>query len=66
MQHEVASAREGIEVRLVVRMSREAGWRAWVLGPDANRREFVSPFELARFLAWPASQASASPNVGIR
>jgi hypothetical protein len=66
MQHDGAEAREGVEFRLVVWMSREAGWRASVFGPDATEREFVSPFELARFLAWPVAQLPASSNGGIR
>ena len=66
MRQDIAEAREGIEFRLVVRMSRESGWRASVVGPDASEREFVSPFELARFLAWPVAAAAPSPDGGIR
>lgn len=65
MQHNGAKSREGIEVRLVVWMSRESGWRASVLAPDTSEREFVSPFELARFLAWPVAQMPASPGGGV-
>jgi hypothetical protein len=66
MQHNGARAKEGVEFRLVVSMSREAGWRASVQGPDATEREFVSPFELARFLGWPVAQMPASPSAGLR
>ena len=66
MQHHGAGAREGIEFRLVVRMSRESGWSASVFGPNATRREFVSPFELARFLACPVAPLPASSHGGIR
>ena len=66
MQHNGAEAKEGIEFRLVVWMSRESGWRASVVGPDATEREFLSPFELARFLAWPVVQTAPSPHGGIR
>jgi hypothetical protein len=66
MQHNSARSRQGIEFRLVVWMSRESGWRASVLGPDTSEREFVSPFELARFLAWPVAQLPAPPFAGIR
>ena len=66
MRQDDAGANEGIEFRLVVRASREAGWSASVFGPDATRREFASPFELARFLAWPLAQPPASNDGGIR
>ena len=66
MQQNGARAKESVEVCLVVQMSREAGWRASVVGPDATAREFVSPFELARFLAWPLGPRVALPNNGIR
>jgi hypothetical protein len=65
-QHNGTRATEDVEFRLVVRMSRESGWRASVFGPDATEREFVSPFELARFFAWPAAQVPPSPQGGIR
>jgi len=56
--------KDGLQYRLVVTMSRETGWRAAVLGPDSSERVFVSPFELARFLAWPA--AAQVPQGGLR
>lgn len=66
MQHGSARSSDGIEFRLVVWMSRESGWRALVLGPDATEREFVSPFELARFLGWPVAAMSTPLQCGIR
>jgi len=66
MQHQGARPRERIELRLVIWMSRESGWRASVFGPDAGEREFVSPFELARFLAWPAVPSPSLLEGGIR
>lgn len=47
--------KDGLQYSLVVTMSRETGWRAAVLTPDSTERVFVSPFELARFLAWPVA-----------
>jgi hypothetical protein len=66
MQHDGARPREGIEFRLVIRVSRESGWRASVFGPDAAELEFLSPFELARFLAWPAVHGPSPLEGGIR
>ncbi|MEO5882655.1 MAG: hypothetical protein ABIQ06_09590 [Caldimonas sp.] len=65
MQHDRASNREGLEFRLVLRMSRDSGWRASVVAPDATEREFVSPFELARFLAWPGPWVPQWPLGGL-
>ncbi|MEO7245122.1 MAG: hypothetical protein ABIX12_08240 [Rubrivivax sp.] len=66
MQQDGAGSGEGVEFRLVVWMGGESGWRASVLGPDATEHEFLSPFELARFLAWPGTQTPASGHGGIR
>ena len=49
---QVVQPGEAIEFRLVVRVG-PTGWHAAVVGPDATTREFTSPFELARFFAWP-------------
>jgi hypothetical protein len=42
-----------IELRLVVWIDPGSVWRARVSGVGIAEREFVSPFELARFVAWP-------------
>jgi hypothetical protein len=42
------------------------GWHACVVAPDASRREFASPFELARYLARPAAAARESQGKGLR
>jgi len=47
-----------IELRLVVWLEPGAVWRARVSGPGVAEREFDSPFELARFVAWPMAPAS--------
>ena len=44
---------EPIELRLVVWLDPGSVWHARVSGPGIAEREFVSPFELARFVAWP-------------
>jgi hypothetical protein len=47
----------GIEFRLTVWPDGEVGWHACVVAADDSRREFVSPFELARYLARPVVTA---------
>lgn len=42
-----------IELRLVVWVDPGSAWRARVSGAGIAEREFFSPFELARFVAWP-------------
>jgi hypothetical protein len=66
VQHEGIRVREGLQFNLVVSMSRESGWRAAVVGPDDTERVFVSPFELARYLAWPAASVSFVLQGGVR
>ena len=46
-----------IELRLVVWIDSGSVWRARVSGAGIAEREFVSPFELARFVAWPLAPA---------
>lgn len=65
MQHHGTPSKEGLQFRLVVSMSRESGWRAAVLGPDAAEHVFFSPFELARYLAWPAARMPHAMPGGI-
>ena len=43
-----------------------APWHARLVDMDAQAREFDSPFELARFLAWPTSTAKPEPSPGLR
>ena len=60
---EPAGPREGAErqVQLTVTLGTPGSsrWRAHVVMADARVVEFASPFELARFLAWPLA---APPN----
>ena len=49
-----------IEMRLVVWFEHGTAWRARVSGPGLEDREFASPFELARFVAWPVARAPST------
>ena len=66
MQHSGSRNREALSFNLVVSMSLESGWRAAVVGPDETERVFVSPFELARYLAWPVAQRTYVLQDGLR
>jgi hypothetical protein len=55
----------GVELRLTVWTHGESGWHARIVAPDASEHEFASPFELARYLAHPASPP-ARPGIGLR
>jgi len=57
---------EAIEFRLTVWLGGEAGWHARVVAPDASERVFASPFELARFVAWPGSPVTKDERKGLR
>lgn len=57
---------EGIEFRLTVWFGGQTGWQARVVAPDARERVFASPFELARFIAWPAAAAANDQSKGLR
>ena len=46
-----------VELRLLVWFGPGLGWRARISGPGLEDREFVSPFELARFVGWPRVKA---------
>jgi hypothetical protein len=46
-----------VELRLLVWIDPGSAWRARVSGPGMTEREFDSPFELARFVAWPRGPA---------
>ena len=65
MQAADSSGSEGFEFRLTVWPASGAGWRARVVAPDDSRREFASPFELARYLAWPLAPV-AKDGKGLR
>jgi hypothetical protein len=54
----------GIEFRLTVWPDGEVGWHACVVAADDSRREFVSPFELARYLARPVGIARETDGKG--
>jgi len=54
-----------VELRLLVWFGPGTGWRARISGPGLGEREFVSPFELARFVAWPRTKAPPG-NGGLR
>lgn len=66
MQEVVKSSKEGVEFRLTVWLGGEAGWHARVVAPDASEHEFASPFELARYLAWPGLPAAKNHDKGLR
>ena len=53
-----------VDLRIVVSSS-VTGWRAVVTGPDAIEREFVSPFDLVRFVGWPFATLAGPPR-GLR
>ncbi|MEO7244064.1 MAG: hypothetical protein ABIX12_02820 [Rubrivivax sp.] len=52
----------GIEFRLTVWPDGGLGWHACIVAPDNSRREFGSPFELARYL----TRCLARPAVVVR
>lgn len=66
MQHSGSRMKEAHQFQLVVSMGLESGWRAAVIGPDETQRVFVSPFELARYLAWPVAREVHALQGGIR
>lgn len=45
--------RAPVELRLLVWYEAGTNWRAPISGDGIAEREFASPFELARFVAWP-------------
>lgn len=55
-----------VEFRLFVWTSPSLGWRARITGVDDFEREFTSPFELARFVAWPVANATGKRGPGLR
>lgn len=66
MQQVGRQGSEGIEFRLTVWLGGETGWHARVVAPDASERVFASPFELARFVAWPAVLVANDNGKGLR
>lgn len=57
---------EGVEFRLTVWLDGETGWHARIVAPDASEHEFASPFELARYVAWPGLAAAKDHGQGLR
>ncbi|MEO5882658.1 MAG: hypothetical protein ABIQ06_09605 [Caldimonas sp.] len=55
-----------LELRLVIWFEQGSGWRARVSGPGVAEREFASPFELARFVAWPLAKTPPGSGAGLR
>jgi len=66
MQESTKRGGEGMEFRLTVWPAGGTGWRARVIAPDASEHEFASPFELARYLAWPVAAPGNKPGKGLR
>ena len=65
MQDVIKSSGKGVEFRLTVWLGHETGWHARVVGPDNTEHEFASPFELARYVAWPGPTRDGN-NHGLR
>lgn len=57
---------DGFEFRLTVWPDGEGGWHACVVAPDDSRRDFGSPFELARYLSRPVVSIRADDGQGLR
>lgn len=55
-----------VEMRLVVWLGPGPVWRACISGPGLDEREFASPFELARFVAWPLGPPVRGGGRGLR
>jgi len=55
-----------VELRLVIWFDAGARWRARVSGSGIAEREFASPFELARFVAWPLALPPQGSGPGLR
>lgn len=55
-----------MEVRLLVWIEPAHAWRARAIGPGDVAHDFASPFELARFMAWPFSAGSGPAREGLR
>jgi hypothetical protein len=55
-----------IELRLTVWPCGRTGWHARLVAADASEREFASPFDLARYLAWPGLLPWRDDGRGLR
>jgi len=66
MQQSAARRGEGVEFRLTVWLASGSGWHARVVAPDTTEHEFASPFELARYLAWPHAVPASDHGTGLR
>lgn len=65
-QEDNTGCAEGIELRLTVWTEAKVGWHARVVAADETVREFESPFELVRFLLWPARPTLRGEGRGLR
>jgi hypothetical protein len=67
VQERTSLRQAGFEFRLTVwHEGGEAGWHACVVAADDSRREFASPFELARYLARLFAGARDADGKGLR
>jgi len=66
MDAELPPARPGLQLTLTVWADAGAEWHARAVLADATTLEFASPFELARFLSWPAATTATAPDGGLR
>ena len=60
-----ADARWRVELQLTVWAAKD-GWHARLWGIGTVPREFVSPFELARFVSWPVANLPRDEANGLR
>jgi hypothetical protein len=56
----------GLQLTLTVWAEPGRDWHARAVLGDATTLEFQSPFELARFLSWPAAPAARPAGGGLR
>ena len=56
----------GLQLTLTVWAEPGNDWHARAVLADATTLEFASPFELARFLSWPAAGAPRAADGGLR
>ncbi|MEO5881954.1 MAG: hypothetical protein ABIQ06_06020 [Caldimonas sp.] len=56
----------GLQLTLTVWADPGVAWHARAVLADATTLEFGNPFELARFLSWPAASAPRPAEGGLR
>jgi len=54
-----------VDLQLTV-WAAEDGWHARLSGIGTSPREFVSPFELARYVTWPLTDTAREAGTGLR